>query len=117
MVMQSTPPPPPRLLPTIQRSVILSSSFAETNARRAVDRGHVPVLLFAYQDWHRNDTRQRHMLIRKGLLASLRNITNIKCGRTAFIEADGMRVLYNTSTVSACVHVSLAVNNRSIIHQ
>jgi hypothetical protein len=41
------------------------------------------------------------MLIRKGLLASLRNITNIKCGRTAFIEADGMRVLYNTSNVSA----------------
>lgn len=71
------------------------------NARRAVDVRHVPVILALYQDWHRNDTRHRHMLIRKGLLVCLRNITNIKPGRKAFIEADGMRVLYNTSTVSS----------------
>lgn len=70
------------------------------NARRAVDGHQVPVILALYQDWHRNDTRHRHMLIRKGLLACLRNITNIKLGRKAFIEANGMRVLYNTSTVS-----------------
>ncbi|KAM3867855.1 cytosolic carboxypeptidase 1 [Diretmus argenteus] len=71
---------------------------SKTNARRAVDRVYVPVLLAVYQDWHRNDTRQRHMLIRKGLLACLRNITNTKLGRKAFIDADGMRILYNTST-------------------
>lgn len=77
-----------------------SSACAEINARRAVDVRHVPVMLALYLDWHRNDTRHRHMLIRKGLLVCLRNITNIKPGRKAFIEADGMRVLYNTSTVS-----------------
>ncbi|XP_041643135.1 cytosolic carboxypeptidase 1 isoform X2 [Cheilinus undulatus] len=71
---------------------------SKTNARRAVDGGHVPVLLALYLDWHRNDTRHRHMLIRKGLLVCLRNITNIKLGRKAFIDADGMRVLYNSST-------------------
>ena len=102
LVMQSSSPrPPPDCCPPHNVCSFLLFSCVETNARRAVDRGHVPLLLFAYQDWHRNDTRQRHMLIRKGLLASLRNITNIKCGRTAFIEADGMRVLYNTSNVSA----------------
>uniref|UniRef100_A0A8D0D7G6 Cytosolic carboxypeptidase 1 n=1 Tax=Sander lucioperca TaxID=283035 RepID=A0A8D0D7G6_SANLU len=73
---------------------------SKTNARRAVDGGHVPVLLALYQDWHRNDTRHRHMLIRKGLLVCLRNITNIKLGRKAFLDADGMRILYNSSTVS-----------------
>uniref|UniRef100_A0A8C8J3F4 Cytosolic carboxypeptidase 1 n=1 Tax=Oncorhynchus tshawytscha TaxID=74940 RepID=A0A8C8J3F4_ONCTS len=73
---------------------------SKTNARRAVDRAHVPVLLYIYQDWHRNDTRHRHMLIRKGVLGCLKNITNIKLGRKAFIDADGMRILYNTSTVS-----------------
>lgn len=73
---------------------------AETNARRATDSGRVPVLLALYQDWHRNDTRHRHVLIRKGLLVCLRNITNIKLGRKAFIEADGMRILYNSSAVS-----------------
>ncbi|XP_076586403.1 cytosolic carboxypeptidase 1 isoform X2 [Chaetodon auriga] len=71
---------------------------SKTNARRAVDGGHVSVLLALYLDWHRNDTRHRHMLIRKGLLVCLRNITNIKLGRKAFIEADGMRILYNSST-------------------
>lgn len=58
------------------------------------------VLLSLYQDWHRNDTRCRHILIRKGLLVCLRNITNIKLGRKAFIDADGMRILHNSSTVS-----------------
>ncbi|KAK7933804.1 hypothetical protein WMY93_004700 [Mugilogobius chulae] len=71
---------------------------SKTNARRAVDGGYVPILLALYSDWHRNDSRHRHMLIRKGLLVCLRNITNIKLGRKAVIEADGMRVLYNTST-------------------
>ncbi|KAM6944088.1 cytosolic carboxypeptidase 1 isoform 2-T2 [Lycodopsis pacificus] len=71
---------------------------SKTNARRAVDGGHVHVLLALYQDWHHNDTRHRHMLIRKGLLVCLRNITNIKLGRKAFIDADGMRILYNSST-------------------
>lgn len=80
--------------------LLLPLPCAETNARRAVDGGHVAILLALYLDWHRNDTRHRHMLIRKGLLVCLRNITNIKLGRKAFIEADGMRVLYNSSTVS-----------------
>uniref|UniRef100_A0A3B3Y2G5 Cytosolic carboxypeptidase 1 n=1 Tax=Poecilia mexicana TaxID=48701 RepID=A0A3B3Y2G5_9TELE len=71
---------------------------SKTNARRAVDSGHVPVLLALYLDWHRNDTRHRCMLIRKGLLVCLRNITNIKLGRRAFLEADGIRILYHSST-------------------
>ncbi|XP_038161728.1 cytosolic carboxypeptidase 1 isoform X2 [Cyprinodon tularosa] len=71
---------------------------SKTNARRLVDSGHVSVLLTLYLDWHRNDTRHRCVLIRKGLLVCLRNITNIKLGRKAFLEADGMRILYNSST-------------------
>uniref|UniRef100_A0A3Q2CIK7 Cytosolic carboxypeptidase 1 n=1 Tax=Cyprinodon variegatus TaxID=28743 RepID=A0A3Q2CIK7_CYPVA len=70
---------------------------SKTNARRLVDSGHVSVLLTLYLDWHRNDTRHRCVLIRKGLLVCLRNITNIKLGRKAFLEADGMRILYNSS--------------------
>uniref|UniRef100_A0A671VAY5 tubulin-glutamate carboxypeptidase n=1 Tax=Sparus aurata TaxID=8175 RepID=A0A671VAY5_SPAAU len=88
----------------------------ETNARRAVDGGFVTVLLALYLDWHRNDTRHRHMLIRKGLLVSLRNITNIKLGRKAFIEADGMRILYNTSTECLPVRtLDLLINTSSLI--
>uniref|UniRef100_A0A673C3X3 Cytosolic carboxypeptidase 1 n=1 Tax=Sphaeramia orbicularis TaxID=375764 RepID=A0A673C3X3_9TELE len=89
---------------------------SKTNARRAVDGGHVPVLLALYLDWHRNDTRHRHMLIRKGLLVSLRNITNIKLGRKAFLEADGMRILYNSSTECLPVRtLDPLVNTSSLI--
>ncbi|KAG7255177.1 hypothetical protein CRUP_000125 [Coryphaenoides rupestris] len=89
---------------------------SKNNARRAVDRGHVPALLLAYHDWHRNDAHHRHMLIRKGLLACLRNVTNIKEGRKAFNEADGMRVLYNTSTECLPVRtLDPLVNTSSLI--
>ncbi|XP_029960613.1 cytosolic carboxypeptidase 1 isoform X3 [Salarias fasciatus] len=89
---------------------------SKTNARRAVDGGHVPVMLALYLDWHRNDTRHRYMLIRKGFLVCLRNITNIKLGRKAFIEADGMRILYNSSTECLPVRtLDPLVNTSSLI--
>uniref|UniRef100_A0A8C0GPY7 tubulin-glutamate carboxypeptidase n=1 Tax=Chelonoidis abingdonii TaxID=106734 RepID=A0A8C0GPY7_CHEAB len=72
----------------------------KTNARRAVDRGYVHVLLTSYVDWHRHDSRHRHMLIRKGILQCIKSVTNIKLGRKAFIDANGMKILYNTSQVS-----------------
>uniref|UniRef100_A0AAQ6IIV4 Cytosolic carboxypeptidase 1 n=1 Tax=Anabas testudineus TaxID=64144 RepID=A0AAQ6IIV4_ANATE len=110
------------LLPCLQVLRVYSTNCKSfytshrTNARRAVDGGHVPVLLALYLDWHRNDTRHRHMLIRKGLLICLRNITNIKLGRKAFIEADGIRILYNTSTECLPVRtLDPLVNTSSLI--
>ncbi|XP_024130686.1 cytosolic carboxypeptidase 1 isoform X1 [Oryzias melastigma] len=89
---------------------------SKTNARRAVDGGYVAVLLALYQDWHRNDTRCRHILIRKGLLVCLRNVTNIKLGRKAFIDADGMRILLNSSTECLPVRtLDPLVNTSSLI--
>ncbi|XP_072372801.1 cytosolic carboxypeptidase 1 isoform X3 [Scyliorhinus torazame] len=70
---------------------------SKTNARRSVDRGYLPILLTIYIDWHRHDSRHRHMLIRKGILTCIKNITSIKLGRKAFVDAEGMRVLYSTS--------------------
>uniref|UniRef100_A0A803YIM8 ATP/GTP binding protein 1 n=1 Tax=Meleagris gallopavo TaxID=9103 RepID=A0A803YIM8_MELGA len=73
---------------------------SKTNARRAVDRGYVHMLLTIYVDWHRHDSRHRYMLIRKGVLQCIKSVTNIKLGRKAFIDANGMKILYNTSQVS-----------------
>uniref|UniRef100_A0A673HDQ2 Cytosolic carboxypeptidase 1 n=1 Tax=Sinocyclocheilus rhinocerous TaxID=307959 RepID=A0A673HDQ2_9TELE len=86
------------------------------NARRAVDRGHLPTLLAIYQDWHRNDTRHRHVVIRKSILGCIKNLTNIKLGRKAFIDANGMRILYNTSTECLSVRtLDPLVNTSSLI--
>uniref|UniRef100_A0A671SQA5 Cytosolic carboxypeptidase 1 n=1 Tax=Sinocyclocheilus anshuiensis TaxID=1608454 RepID=A0A671SQA5_9TELE len=78
---------------------VLCMCSSGMNARRAVDTGYLPTLLTIYQDWHRNDTRHRHVVIRKSILGCIKNLTNIKLGRKAFIDANGMRILYNTSTL------------------
>ncbi|XP_062924897.1 cytosolic carboxypeptidase 1 isoform X3 [Mobula hypostoma] len=70
---------------------------SKTNARRSVERGYLPVLLTIYIDWHRHDTRHRHMLIRKGILTCIKNVTSIKLGRKAFVDAEGIKILYNLS--------------------
>ncbi|XP_016310624.1 cytosolic carboxypeptidase 1 [Sinocyclocheilus anshuiensis] len=86
------------------------------NARRAVDTGYLPTLLTIYQDWHRNDTRHRHVVIRKSILGCIKNLTNIKLGRKAFIDANGMRILYNTSTECLSVRtLDPLVNTSSLI--
>lgn len=58
------------------------------------------MLLMIYVDWHCHDSRHRYMLIRKGVLQCIKSVTNIKLGRKAFIDANGMKILYNTSQVS-----------------
>ncbi|XP_040819368.1 cytosolic carboxypeptidase 1 isoform X3 [Ochotona curzoniae] len=89
---------------------------SKTNARRAVDRGYVQVLLTIYVDWHRHDSRHRNMLVRKGILQSLKSVTNIKLGRKAFIDANGMKILYNTSQECLAVRtLDPLVNTSSLI--
>ncbi|XP_043403272.1 cytosolic carboxypeptidase 1 isoform X3 [Chelonia mydas] len=89
---------------------------SKTNARRAVDRGYVHVLLTIYVDWHRHDSRHRHMLIRKGILQCIKSVTNIKLGRKAFIDANGMKILYNTSQDCLAVRtLDPLVNTSSLI--
>ncbi|XP_063132210.1 cytosolic carboxypeptidase 1 isoform X3 [Rattus norvegicus] len=67
-------------------------------------------------NWHRHDNRHRNMLIRKGILQSLKSVTNIKLGRKAFIDANGMRILYNTSQECLAVRtLDPLVNTSSLI--
>ncbi|KAM6304235.1 cytosolic carboxypeptidase 1 [Podargus strigoides] len=89
---------------------------SKTNARRAVDRGYVQVLLTIYIDWHSHDSRHRYMLIRKGVLQCIKSVTNIKLGRKAFIDANGMKILYNTSQECLAVRtLDPLVNTSSLI--
>ncbi|XP_051964227.1 cytosolic carboxypeptidase 1 isoform X1 [Xyrauchen texanus] len=89
---------------------------SKMNARRALDRGYMSTVLTIYQDWHRNDKRHRHMIIRKSILGCIKNFTNIKLGRKAFIDANGMRILYNASTECLPVRtLDPLVNTSSLI--
>ncbi|XP_060091417.1 cytosolic carboxypeptidase 1 isoform X2 [Heteronotia binoei] len=89
---------------------------SKTNARRAVDRGYVHVLLTNYVDWHRHDSRHRHMLTRKAILQCIKNVTNTKLGRKAFLDVNGMKILYNTSQECLAVRtLDPLVNTSSLI--
>ena len=48
----------------------------ETNARKAVECGGVPLILHMYKEWHKIDTKHRQVALRKALLNILKHITN-----------------------------------------
>ncbi|XP_078097457.1 cytosolic carboxypeptidase 4 isoform X2 [Mustelus asterias] len=75
-------------------SALLKSKW---NSRRALENGYIQWLLQLYQDWHQRDTQNKYISIHKALLSCIRNITNTAMGKKAFLQADGMRVLLNTS--------------------
>lgn len=66
----------------------------KSNAARVVNQGGVPVLVKQYFEWHRLDNKNNHVPIRKGILNVLKHVTNLKVGRKAFLEADGISTLY-----------------------
>jgi hypothetical protein len=51
---------------------------SESNSARAIGQGGVPLLLTMYADWHRMDTKNRHVNIRKAILSTLKHITNLR---------------------------------------
>ncbi|KAH3841440.1 cytosolic carboxypeptidase 1-like [Dreissena polymorpha] len=70
---------------------------SRNNSARTIGGEYVPHILALYNDWHHTDTKHRHVAIRKGLLNVLKNITNLKSGRKALVEANGIRVLYESA--------------------
>ncbi|KAM4039762.1 cytosolic carboxypeptidase 4 [Anomaloglossus baeobatrachus] len=70
---------------------------SKSNIRRAVNRGYVCTLLQFYQDWHSSDFANHYVPIRRGLLRCLKHITNVRSGREAFHQANGMEILYTTA--------------------
>ncbi len=51
--------------------------FSESNSARAVGQGGVPVLLNMFLDWHRCDSKNRHVTLRKAILQVLKHVTNL----------------------------------------
>lgn len=49
---------------------------SETNCRRVVDCGGVPMTLQMYREWHKMDTKNRQISLRKSLLNILKHVTN-----------------------------------------
>ncbi|XP_076102521.1 cytosolic carboxypeptidase 1-like isoform X2 [Mytilus galloprovincialis] len=77
--------------------IVYNVTKSRNNAARTIGGEHVPHLLGLYQDWHQLDTKHRHVNIRKAILNILKNITNLKSGRKALADANGIQILYDTA--------------------
>ncbi|XP_067931710.1 cytosolic carboxypeptidase 1-like [Watersipora subatra] len=69
---------------------------SKSNSRKAVECGGVPMVLQMYREWHKIDTKNRQVALRKALLHILKHVTNTKVGRQAVIDGDGVALLYTT---------------------
>ncbi|XP_077988802.1 cytosolic carboxypeptidase 1-like isoform X2 [Glandiceps talaboti] len=67
---------------------------SKSNSARAIGQGGMTTLLTMAFDWHRSDARNKHFNLRKSILVVVKNITMLKSGRKAFIQADGIKILY-----------------------
>uniref|UniRef100_A0A4W3IDV9 tubulin-glutamate carboxypeptidase n=1 Tax=Callorhinchus milii TaxID=7868 RepID=A0A4W3IDV9_CALMI len=83
----------------IKAATAALSSLLKSSNKSAVNSGYISGLLKLYKDWHQGDVFNKYLPIRKGLLNCIKNITNTKAGRKAFLDEDGMRILLTTSQV------------------
>ncbi|XP_071794248.1 cytosolic carboxypeptidase 1-like [Asterias amurensis] len=91
---------------------------SKSNAARAVGQGGVSMLLTMMCDWHKNDVRNRHVKIRKAILNTIKNVTALKSGRKAFMDSNGIKVLYDIAqdyNNSHCKELDSLVNLTSVI--
>ncbi|ESP05203.1 hypothetical protein LOTGIDRAFT_208161 [Lottia gigantea] len=69
---------------------------SKSNSARTIGMGGVTTLLTLYTEWHQFDTKHKYNNLKKSILHILKNITNLKSGRKALLESDGIRILYET---------------------
>ncbi|XP_061172292.1 cytosolic carboxypeptidase 1-like [Saccostrea echinata] len=77
--------------------ILTNLTKSRNNAARTIGGEHVPHLLALYHEWHQLDTKHRHVSLRKAILNILKNITNLRSGRKALADANGIQVLYDSA--------------------
>ncbi|XP_050403069.1 cytosolic carboxypeptidase 1 [Patella vulgata] len=89
---------------------------SKSNSARSVGMGGVPTLLSLFTDWHQFDTKHRYNNLKKSILNTLKNITNLKSGRKALLESEGIRILYEIcQDLSECREMESLILLASII--
>ncbi|XP_060741894.1 cytosolic carboxypeptidase 4 isoform X1 [Tachysurus vachellii] len=79
-------------------AALLSS---KENGHLAVEKGYISALVSVYEDWHKQDTRNKHLAIRRAFLHCLHRAAKTSSGRHALVSEGGVAVLYNTT--QACL--------------
>ncbi|XP_064598674.1 cytosolic carboxypeptidase 1-like [Liolophura sinensis] len=77
-------------------NTLVNLTKSKSNSARTIGQEGVKVLVSWHLEWHQYDSRHRHIPLRKAILNILKNVTNLKSGRKAFVETDGITVLYDS---------------------
>ena len=70
-------------------------AFSEANSARAVSENAVPLLLQLFDEW-----QHRHVSLSKGVLHVLRHLVNLRSGRRAFLEHNGLLLLFDMCEIA-----------------
>ncbi|KAF5884584.1 cytosolic carboxypeptidase 4-like, partial [Clarias magur] len=79
-------------------AALLSS---KENGCLAAGKGYVSRLVSVYEDWHRRDTGNEHVSVRRAFLRCLHRAAKSSAGRHALMSEGGVAVLYTTT--QACL--------------
>ncbi|CAL1528008.1 unnamed protein product [Lymnaea stagnalis] len=70
---------------------------SKSNSARLIGMEGISQLLTLHSDWQMLDSKHRNLAIRRSILLILKNITSLRSGRKAFVEANGIRTLYESA--------------------
>ncbi|XP_058252240.1 cytosolic carboxypeptidase 4 isoform X2 [Hemibagrus wyckioides] len=103
VVFKLITPPAAKRTHTVKAAVDAFAALlsSKENARLAVGKGYISGLLSVYENWHRQDTQNEHIAVRRAFLHCLHRAAKTSAARHALLSEGGVTVLYNTT--QACL--------------
>uniref|UniRef100_A0A0L8IAH7 tubulin-glutamate carboxypeptidase n=1 Tax=Octopus bimaculoides TaxID=37653 RepID=A0A0L8IAH7_OCTBM len=77
--------------------ILCNLTKTKKHAVRAVNFDNIPTFLTMHCEWHPNNSKHKYVTERRLILTFLKNLTNTKSGRAAFLMEDGVKLMYTTA--------------------
>ncbi|XP_060782748.1 cytosolic carboxypeptidase 4 [Neoarius graeffei] len=112
VVFKLITPPAAKHTRTVKAAVDAFAALlsSKENVLLAVRRGYISGLVRGYEDWHTQDTGNKHTIVRRAFLRCLHRAAKTSAGRHTLVSEGGVAVLYNTT--QACL---LMKNSESLV--
>ncbi|XP_036356963.1 cytosolic carboxypeptidase 1 isoform X2 [Octopus sinensis] len=77
--------------------ILCNLTKTKKHAVRAVNFDNIPTFLTMHCEWHPNNSKHKYVTERRLILTFLKNLTNTKSGKAAFLMEDGVKLMYTTA--------------------
>ncbi|XP_046706488.1 cytosolic carboxypeptidase 4 isoform X2 [Silurus meridionalis] len=112
IVFKLITPPAAKHTRTVKAAVDAFAALlsSKQNGHLAVGKGYILGLLRVYEDWHTQDTANKHLTVRSVFIHCLHRATKTSTARHTLTSEGGVTVLYNTT--QACLSMK---NSESLV--